>query len=94
MNVRWVECVVFGIGAASKIAFGVSHGVFPIIMTVSSGVQNIEPLLLTSAGSLAELGRWIDTALLMGASVPSYVERRLTAAFDELSQAEPAGSQS
>jgi hypothetical protein len=31
-----------------------------------------------------EFTRWIDTALLFGASFPSYVERRLLAAFDEL----------
>ncbi len=44
--------LTFGIGTASKIAFGVSHGVFPIIMTVTAGVQNIEPILLTSARSM------------------------------------------
>ena len=38
----------FGIGPASKIAFGVSHGIFPIIVTVVAGVQNIKPILLTS----------------------------------------------
>ena len=31
-----------------------------------------------------ELTRWIDAALLTSASVPSYVERRLEAAFDEI----------
>ena len=44
--------IVFGIGAASKIAFGVSHGVFPIILAVAAGVQNIKPILLTSARSM------------------------------------------
>ena len=39
----------FGIGPASKIAFGVSHGIFPIIVTIVAGVQNIKPILLTSA---------------------------------------------
>jgi len=34
----------FGIGPASKIAFGVSHGIFPIIVTVVAGVQNIKPI--------------------------------------------------
>jgi len=29
----------FGIGPASKIAFGVSHGFFPIVMTIVAGVQ-------------------------------------------------------
>ena len=42
----------FGIGAASKIAFGVTHGTFPIIVTVAAGVQNIRPILLTCARSM------------------------------------------
>jgi NitT/TauT family transport system permease protein len=47
----------FGIGPASKIAFGVSHGFFPIIMTVVAGVQNVKPILLTSAKSMGA-SRW------------------------------------
>ena len=47
----------FGIGPASKIAFGVSHGVFPIIVTIVAGVQNIKPILITSAKSMGA-SRW------------------------------------
>jgi NitT/TauT family transport system permease protein len=47
----------FGIGSASKIAFGLSHGFFPIIVTVVAGVQNIKPILLTSARSMGA-SRW------------------------------------
>jgi NitT/TauT family transport system permease protein len=47
----------FGIGPASKIAFGVSHGFFPIIVTVVAGVQNIKPILLTSTRSMGA-SRW------------------------------------
>ena len=47
----------FGIGTASKIAFGVTHGMFPIMMTVIAGVQNIKPILLTSAKSMGA-SRW------------------------------------
>ncbi len=42
----------FGIGPASKIAFGVTHGTFPIIVTVVAGVQNIKPILLVSARAM------------------------------------------
>jgi len=42
----------FGIGPASKIAFGVTHGMFPIIVTVVAGVQNLKPILLTSARAM------------------------------------------
>ena len=31
-----------------------------------------------------EVTRWIDTAILTGAALPSYIERRLEAAFDEI----------
>ncbi len=47
----------FGIGPASKIAFGVSHGFFPIIVTVVAGVQNVKPILLVSARSMGA-SRW------------------------------------
>ena len=53
----------FGIGPASKIAFGVSHGVFPIILAIVAGVQNIKPILLTSAKSMGasrwQIFRWV-----------------------------------
>src|SRR3954468_22338247 len=53
----------FGIGAASKIAFGVSHGMFPIIVTIVAGVQNIKPILMTSARSMGasrwQIFRWV-----------------------------------
>ena len=53
----------FGIGPASKVAFGVSHGMFPILVTVVAGVQNIKPILLTSARSMgasrAQIFRWV-----------------------------------
>jgi ABC-type nitrate/sulfonate/bicarbonate transport system permease component len=47
----------FGIGPASKIAFGVTHGMFPIMVTAIAGVQNIKPILLTSAKSMGA-SRW------------------------------------
>lgn len=47
----------FGIGAPSKIAFGVTHGTFPIIIAIVGGVQNLKPILLTSARSMGA-NRW------------------------------------
>jgi NitT/TauT family transport system permease protein len=53
----------FGIGTPSKIAFGVSHGVFPITVTIVAGVQNIKPILMTAARSMGasrwQLFRWV-----------------------------------
>lgn len=47
----------FGIGPPSKIAFGVTHGMFPIMLTIIAGVQNLKPILLTSARSMGA-SRW------------------------------------
>jgi NitT/TauT family transport system permease protein len=47
----------FGSGPASKVAFGISHGLFPIAISVVSGVQGIRPVLLDSARSLGA-SRW------------------------------------
>lgn len=49
--------LVFGIGVASKIAFGVSHGMFPIMIAVAAGVQKIEPVLFVGARSMGA-NRW------------------------------------
>jgi len=52
-----------GIGAASKIAFGVTHGMFPIMLAIAAGVQNLKPILLTSARSMGasrwQILRWV-----------------------------------
>jgi len=53
----------FGIGPASKIAFGVSHGIFPIIVTVVAGVQNLKPILVVAARAMGanrwQVFRWV-----------------------------------
>lgn len=42
----------FGIGAAAKIAFGFSHGVFPVIVNVVAGMRNVSPHYLRAAESM------------------------------------------
>jgi ABC-type nitrate/sulfonate/bicarbonate transport system permease component len=64
--------VVFGIGTASKIAFGVSHGVFPVITTVVAGVQNVEPVLVTSARSMGANPRQILASVIFPHMIPSF----------------------
>ena len=55
--------LLFGIGPASKIAFGVTHGMFPIALTIIAGVQNMKPILLISARSMGanrwQILRWV-----------------------------------
>lgn len=42
----------FGIGPAAKIAFGVSHGIFPVIVNVLAGMRTVNPLYLRAARSM------------------------------------------
>jgi len=42
----------FGPGAASKIAFGFSHGIFPVIITVVGALRGLDQTLLRSAYSM------------------------------------------
>ena len=62
----------FGIGPASKIAFGVSHGFFPIIVTIVAGVQNIKPILLTSARSMGASRYQILRHIVFPHMIPSF----------------------
>jgi ABC-type nitrate/sulfonate/bicarbonate transport system permease component len=62
----------FGIGSASKIAFGVSHGFFPIALAIVAGVQNIKPILLVSARSMGA-NRWqLLRHVIFPHTVPSF----------------------
>jgi ABC-type nitrate/sulfonate/bicarbonate transport system permease component len=64
--------LLFGIGAPSKIAFGVSHGVFPIVIAVAAGVQNRKAVLLVSARSMGA-SRWqIFRHVIFPHMVPSF----------------------
>src|SRR6266849_3625698 len=52
--------------------FGVTHGVFPVIVTVVAGVQNLKPILLTSAHSMGA-SRWqIFRHVIFPHMVPSF----------------------
>src|ERR1700730_16230768 len=62
----------FGIGAASKIAFGVTHGVFPVIVTVVAGVQNLKPILLTGARSMGARRWHVFRHVIFPHMVPSF----------------------
>jgi ABC-type nitrate/sulfonate/bicarbonate transport system permease component len=62
----------FGIGPAAKIAFGFSHGIFPVIVTTVAGVQNMRPQLLRAAHSMGA-SRWqVFTSVIFPHMVPSF----------------------
>jgi ABC-type nitrate/sulfonate/bicarbonate transport system permease component len=61
----------FGIGAGSKIAFGVSHGAFPIILNVIAGVQSVEAAHLTAARSMGASRLQTIRRVVLPATTPS-----------------------
>jgi NitT/TauT family transport system permease protein len=42
----------FGIGPAAKIAFGFSHGIFPVLVNTIAGMRNVNPLYLKAAQAM------------------------------------------
>jgi NitT/TauT family transport system permease protein len=62
----------FGIGPAAKIAFGVSHGIFPVIVTTVAGVQNLRPHLLTAARSMGASKLQVFTSIVFPHMIPSF----------------------
>jgi ABC-type nitrate/sulfonate/bicarbonate transport system permease component len=44
--------LIFGLGPAGKIAFGFTHGVFPVIVNTIAGMRNVNPLLLRGAEAM------------------------------------------
>jgi NitT/TauT family transport system permease protein len=64
--------LLFGIGSASKIAFGVSHGMFPIMIAVAAGVQKVNPILLTSARSMGASRSQVLQHVIFPHMVPSF----------------------
>jgi len=44
--------LIFGIGPAVKIAFGFSHGIFPVIVNTLAGMRNVNRLMITGAAAM------------------------------------------
>jgi NitT/TauT family transport system permease protein len=62
---------IFGIGPPSKIAFGVTHGVFAVIITVVAAARNIDPIYFKTAASLGASRRQLFTDVVFPCLVPS-----------------------
>jgi NitT/TauT family transport system permease protein len=64
--------LLFGIGAPSKIAFGVTHGMFPIAISVAAGVRNLKPILLVSARSMGASSWHLLRYIVFPHTIPSF----------------------
>lgn len=62
----------FGLGPAGKIAFGFSHGIFPIMMNVCAGVRNVNPIFINSAKSMGASDRQILWRIIFPHMIPSF----------------------
>ncbi len=49
--------LTFGIGPMSKIVFGVTHGMFPVIIATVASMNNLKPIFRTSAWAMGA-SRW------------------------------------
>lgn len=62
--------LAFGLGVSAKVAFGVLHGIIPIVLFTVSAVRNTRPILLKTGAvmklSRSQLVRWI----LFPAAIP------------------------
>jgi ABC-type nitrate/sulfonate/bicarbonate transport system permease component len=63
--------LVFGIGPAAKIAFGVSHGVFPVVVNVIAGMRTVNPIYLRSARSMGARPAAIARDVILPHMAPS-----------------------
>jgi ABC-type nitrate/sulfonate/bicarbonate transport system permease component len=63
--------LTFGAGAASKVAFGFTHGTFPIVISVIAGMQGIKPALVKCARSMGAGKVQILRLVVLPCVVPS-----------------------
>jgi NitT/TauT family transport system permease protein len=62
--------LAFGLGLSAKVAFGVIHGVIPIILFTLAAVQGTKPILIKT-GRVLKLSRWqMVRWILFPAAVP------------------------
>jgi NitT/TauT family transport system permease protein len=65
--------LIFGLGISAKVAFGVMHGIIPIILFTLNAVKNINPVLLRTA-RVMRLSQWQTVrTVLMPAVTPEII---------------------
>lgn len=63
----------FGIGVPSKVAFGFSLGVFPVLLNVITGTRMVDPGLVMAAWSMGATRGKMFTHVILPAALPSIV---------------------
>jgi ABC-type nitrate/sulfonate/bicarbonate transport system permease component len=62
----------FGIGPESRVVFGFTHGVFPMIVSIVAGVQSFSPLLAISANSMGASNAQVFRHVVFPQMVPTF----------------------
>jgi NitT/TauT family transport system permease protein len=65
--------LIFGLGMSAKVAFGVIHGLIPVILFTMTAVRNIPPVLLRTARALHLSPTQTASKLLAPAVIPEIV---------------------
>jgi NitT/TauT family transport system permease protein len=60
--------LIFGLGLSAKVAFGVIHGVIPVILFTLGAVKNIAPVLMRTS-RVMRLTAWQTTATVLAPAV-------------------------
>lgn len=64
--------LIAGVGFSSKVTFGITHAVFPVILTICSSLQNINPIYLRTALSLGASKWQTFKFILFPAILPNF----------------------
>ncbi|HYZ61096.1 MAG TPA: ABC transporter permease subunit, partial [Acetobacteraceae bacterium] len=68
-----VMLLIFGLGVSAKVAFGVIHGMIPVVLFTLAAVKNIPPVLLRSARAMRLRPVQTATTVLAPAVLPEIV---------------------
>jgi len=65
--------LIFGLGVASKVAFGVMHGILPVSLMTMNAIRNIPPAYLKAARTMNLTPRQTVLQVMLPATLPEVV---------------------
>jgi NitT/TauT family transport system permease protein len=68
-----IVLLIFGLTISARIAFGVMHGVIPVILFTMSATANVQPVLLRSAHVMHLSQRRVITSVIVPAALPGMI---------------------
>jgi NitT/TauT family transport system permease protein len=65
-----VVLLIFGLGISARVAFGIIHGIFPVVLFSMAAIRNIQPVIWRSAQAF-HLSKWQTvTSVILPAALP------------------------